>query len=92
MIYMRNITITTAKSATYLENVGFYGKPGVSQRTSLRLNGIIKNELLTTPAIDIYVAEPPDLEWNGLPVHGSAGLELGLIKKFALPWNMRSAG
>ena len=70
----------------------FYGKPGVSQRTSLRLNGIIKNELLTTPAIDIYVAEPPDLEWNGLPVHGSAGLELGLIKKFALPWNMRSAG
>ena len=23
MIYMRNITITTAKSATYLENVGF---------------------------------------------------------------------
>jgi hypothetical protein len=70
----------------------FYGKPGVSQRTSLRLNGIIKNELLTTPAIDIYIAEPPDLEWNGLPVHGSAGLELGLIKKFALPWNMRSAG
>ena len=70
----------------------FYGKPGVSQRTSLRLNGIIKNELLTTPAIDIYIAQPPDLEWNGLPVHGSAGLELGLIKKFALPWNMRSAG
>ena len=24
MIYMRNITITTAKSATYLENVGLY--------------------------------------------------------------------
>ncbi len=70
----------------------FYGKPGVSQHTSLRLNGIIKNELLTTPAIDIYIAEPPDLEWNGLPVHGSAGLELGLIKKYALPWNMRSAG
>lgn len=23
MIYMRNITITTAKSATYLENVGY---------------------------------------------------------------------
>ena len=70
----------------------FYGKPGVSQRTSQRLNGLIKNELTTTPAIDIYTAEPPDLEWNGLPVHGSAGLELGLIKKYALPWNMRSAG
>jgi hypothetical protein len=27
MIYMRNITITTAKSATYLENVGFNNDP-----------------------------------------------------------------
>ena len=70
----------------------FYGKPGISQRTSLRLNGIIKNELQAAPAIDIYIVEPPDLEWNGLPVHGSAGLELGLIKKYTLPWNMRSAG
>jgi hypothetical protein len=70
----------------------FYGKPGVTQRTSQRLNGIIRNELLTVPFIEIYTAMPDDLEWNGLPVHGSAGLELGLIKKFALPWNMRSAG
>lgn len=70
----------------------FYARPGISQRTSLRLNTLIKNELQTIPAIDIYVAEPPDFEWNDLPIHGSAGLELGLIKKFALPWNMRSAG
>lgn len=68
----------------------FYGKPGVTQRTSQRLNDIIKNELLITSGIDIYIAIPPNLEWNGLPVHGSAGLELGLIKKYALPWNMRS--
>jgi hypothetical protein len=52
---------------------------------------IIKNELLTVPAIDIYIAVPSDLEWNGLAIHGSAGLELGLIKKYVLPWNMRSA-
>jgi len=70
----------------------FYAKPGITQRTSQRLNGIIKNELLTVPFVEIYTAVPPDLEWNGLPIHGSAGLELGLIKKFALPWNMRSAG
>jgi hypothetical protein len=70
----------------------FYAKPGVSQRTSQRLNRIIKSELLEVPFIDIYTASPPDLEWNGLPIHGSAGLELGLIKKFALPWNMRSSG
>ena len=69
----------------------FYAKPGATQRTSLRLNSIIKNELLTTPFIDIYTAAPPDLEWNRLPVHGLAGLELGLIKKYSLPWNMRSA-
>jgi hypothetical protein len=70
----------------------FYGKPGASQRTSQRLNGILKGELLAVPFIEIYTAVPPDLEWNGLPVHGSAGLELGLIKRYALPWNMRSAG
>ncbi len=70
----------------------FYAKPGVTQRTSLRLNGIIKSELQKMGSIDIYTAIPPDFEWNGLPVHGTAGLELGLIKKFALPWNMRSAG
>ncbi|UFX07680.1 hypothetical protein [Sinorhizobium meliloti] len=70
----------------------FYGKPGISQRTSKRLNALIKSELLASCSIEIYVAIPPDLEWNGLPIHGSAGLELGLIKKYALPWNMRSAG
>lgn len=70
----------------------FYAKPGVTQRTSQRLNGMIKSELQQMPFIDIYTVFPPDPEWNGLPIHGSAGLELGLIKKFALPWNMRSAG
>lgn len=68
-----------------------YSKPGGSQLTNIRLNGLIRSELLTTSVIEIYTAEPPDLEWNGLPIHGSAGLELGLIRKYALPWNMRSA-
>jgi len=70
----------------------FYGRPGISQRTSQRLNAKIKLELTGTEPIEIYVAMPPNLEWNGLPVHGSAGLELGLIKTYSLPWNMRSAG
>jgi hypothetical protein len=70
----------------------FYAKPGITQRTSQRLNGIIKSELQQVSFTDIYTSIPPDLEWNGLPIHGSAGLELGLIKRFALPWNMRSAG
>ena len=70
----------------------FYGSPGKSQITSLRLNKMIKDELATFPAIDIYTATPSNLDWNGLPIHGSAGLELGLIKKYNLPWNKRSAG
>ena len=39
MIYMRNITITTAKSATYLENVGeggFHGDVGPEEREPFR--------------------------------------------------------
>lgn len=70
----------------------FYAKPGASQRTSQRLNELLKKELAMASQIDIYTAAPPNLEWNGLPVHGSAGLELGLIKKYDLPWNVRSAG
>jgi hypothetical protein len=74
------------------KRIYFYGRPGVTQRTSLRVNALIREALVTGSSIDIYIALPPDLEWNGLPVHGSAGLELGLIKKFRLPWNMWSAG
>jgi hypothetical protein len=37
----------------------FYGKPGITQRTSQRLNGILKSELLAVPFIDIYTAFPP---------------------------------
>jgi hypothetical protein len=70
----------------------FYAKPGTSQRTSQRLNETLKKELKVVSHIDIYTALPPDLEWNGLPVHGSAGLELGLIKKYNLPWNIRNTG
>jgi hypothetical protein len=70
----------------------FYGKPGVTQATSQRLNKIIRDELLTASCIEVYTAVPPNLEWNNLPIHGSAGLEMGLIKTYQLPWNMRGTG
>lgn len=73
------------------KRIYFYGRPGVSQRTSLRLNDIIKRELQSAAEIDVLIAQPDDMRWNGLPVHGAAGLELGLIKAYALPWNMRGA-
>jgi hypothetical protein len=69
----------------------FYAKPGITQRTSRRLNSILKNEISKGASIAIYTARPPDLEWNGLPVSGIAGLEIGLIEAFHLPWNIRGA-
>jgi len=74
------------------KRIYFYGNPGRTQRTSLRIHELIKSELSAGRQIEIYIAIPPDSAWNGLPVHGSAGLELGLIRKYALPWNKRSAG
>jgi hypothetical protein len=74
------------------KRIYFYGKPAVSQRTSLRLNAAIREELEKASEIDILIAQPDDMTWNGLPVHGSAGLELGLIKAYSLLWNMRSSG
>jgi hypothetical protein len=73
------------------KRIYFYAKPGISQQTSWRLNGIIRELLLSGKSIQILYACPDHLEWNGLPVHGSAGLELGLIKTYSLPWNQRSA-
>ena len=67
----------------------FYIRPGKTQRTSIRLNALLKRELQTAQVIDIYTASPPDLAWKGLPVSGMAGLELGLIEGCKLPWNIR---
>lgn len=73
------------------KRIYFYGKPGVSQKTSLRINAAIIEEINGGGAIEVYTAIPPDFEWNGLPVSGVAGLELGLIRRYELPWNIRSA-
>lgn len=72
------------------KRLSHYAKPGISQITNQRLNRIIKNQMRKSSQVEIYTASPPDLDWNGLPIHGSAGLELGLIKKYALPWNSRN--
>jgi hypothetical protein len=79
-------------ASTLAKRLKFYAAPGITQRTSQRINGLIKAELGAGAFIEIYAAFPPDQDWNGLPVHGAGGLELGIIKKFALPWNMRGTG
>ena len=66
-----------------------YKRPGVSQRTSLRLNKAIKSLLRNSKTVEILIASPGREDWNGLPVNSAAGLELGLIQHFDLPWNQR---
>ena len=67
----------------------FYGKPGATQRTSIRIGAALTAEIQGGGRVGIYTTTPPDLEWRGLPVAGDAGLELGLIQNFSLPWNKR---
>lgn len=64
-----------------------YSRPGNSQRTNQRLNGLLREALAAGKRVSIFTAHPPELSWNGLPVRGDAGLELGLIKAYELPWN-----
>jgi hypothetical protein len=64
-----------------------YQKPGSTQRTSRRLNEIITEQLGIGAVVDIYIAAPPALEWNGLPVHTAVGLESALIEMIQPPWN-----
>lgn len=69
----------------------FYGKPGIKQTTNIRINELIRVSLLDEETINIFTATPPDFEWGGLVVNGRAGLEIGLIESFYLPWNVRGA-
>jgi len=64
-----------------------YQKPGPTQTTSQRLNEVIAEHTAAGTAVEIYVAVPPALEWNGLPIHSAAGLEAGLIEMIQPPWN-----
>lgn len=66
-----------------------YSKPGKSQKTSIRINGLIKDELEAGNIVELIAAFPDPTTWNGLPVDQVTGLEAGLIKKFAPPWNKR---
>jgi len=69
----------------------FYGKPGLKQTTNIRVNELIRVSLLDGETVNIFTAVPPDFEWGGLVVNGRAGLEIGLIESFYLPWNVRGA-
>jgi hypothetical protein len=69
----------------------FYRRPGPTQKTSIRVKALLLEALETIQQIDIYTATPTNVEWNGVPVSGVAGLEYGLIQTFKLAWNIRGA-
>ena len=78
-------------SVSLHQRLGLYRKPGISQRTNLRLNEIIRDQLGNGVVVEILVASPPDHDWNGLRINWAEGLEAGLIAEFNLPWNMRGS-
>lgn len=73
------------------KRVYFYDKPGKTQRTSIRVNALIKDRLIAGDTVELIAAFPESTSWQGLPVDVVTGLEHGLIKKFCPPWNKRGA-
>lgn len=67
----------------------FYERPGSKQTTNIRINELIRLSLADGESVNVCTAMPPDFEWGGLAVSGRAGLEVGLIESFYLPWNVR---
>ena len=59
------------------------------QRTNARVNGLIRQAIGAGQRVTAIIAIPPALEWNGLPIDGSAGLEVGLIELIQPVWNMK---
>jgi hypothetical protein len=68
-------------STNLAKRLYFYGRPGTTQITNIRLNGLLVALLKAGEAVDVYTVSPPDLEWNGWPVSGAEGLESALIRK-----------
>lgn len=68
-----------------------YRKPGKTQNTSIRVNALIKSVLSQGDDVDILCCTPKPFTWRGLPVHLPAGIELGLLRAFDVPWNLRSS-
>jgi hypothetical protein len=79
-------------SKSIRQRLGFYRKPGASQRTNIRLNDIIRTHIGKGAVVQILIAHPPDQVWNEFKISGAEGLEAGIIADFNLPWNMRGAG
>ena len=68
--------------------MGHYQRGHVRHRTSARVKQLIAKALANGARVQILIATPPALEWNGFPVNTAAGLEAGLIRLLRPEWNM----
>ena len=67
--------------------LGHYVYGHVGQRTSARVKALILDSLASGRRVQVLIAQPLEVEWNGLPVDSAAGLETGLIRKIKPEWN-----
>jgi len=84
--WIRYVGLTRSGLRTRLGHY-VYGHSG--QKTSARVKGLILQALGEGRRVQVLVATPPNLEWNGLPVDGAAGLETGLIRLIKPDWNQQ---
>ncbi len=68
-----------------------YRRGHKGQKTSARVNGLIRSVLAEGRTLTVLVAAPEPLQWNGLPVNAAAGLEAGLIELISPAWNIQGA-
>lgn len=66
-----------------------YRRGDPRQRTSARINQRIIAELNLGQVVQVLVAMPKHMEWNGLPVSTASGLEVGLIQAMRPTWNIQ---
>lgn len=74
---------------TLAERMVLYRNAHTSQPTNVVMRDKLLNLLNSVDEVPIYTASPSNSEWNGWPVHTSAGLEVALISKYLAPWNRK---
>jgi hypothetical protein len=66
-----------------------YRRGDSRQKTSARINKLIKAELTAGRTVTVLAVVPENLNWHGLPVNTASGLETALIQKIRPPWNIQ---